>query len=48
MKETEFDHFLSVFKGVLIDLRIPTAKVGEWLAVLEGTRGQILDRDEHQ
>src|SRR5262245_4412299 len=48
VNETEFDHFLSVFKGVLIDLRIPTAKVDEWLAVLEGARAQIFDREEHQ
>jgi hemoglobin len=44
VNDEEFDHFLSVFKGVLIDLRIPTAKVGEWLAVFEGVRGQILNR----
>jgi len=25
-----------------------SAKVGEWLAVVEGARGQILDREEHQ
>jgi hypothetical protein len=44
VNEREFDHFLSVFKGVLIDLGISTAKVGEWLAVFEGARGQVLNR----
>ena len=46
VNEQEFDHFVSVFKGVLIDLRIPTAKIGQWLAVFEGARGQILNREE--
>jgi hemoglobin len=46
VNQQEFDHFLSVFKRVLIDLGIPTTKVGEWLAVFEGARGQILNRYE--
>jgi hemoglobin len=41
--EEDFDHFLWVFKGVLIDLGIPTGKVGECLAVFERARGQILN-----
>jgi hemoglobin len=44
VNEQEFDYFVSVFKGVLIDLQIPTAKIGQWLAVFEGARGQILNR----
>jgi hemoglobin len=39
----DFDHFLKVFKGVLIDLGIPTGKVRECLAVFERARGQILN-----
>lgn len=39
-----FDHFLDVFEGVLVDLRLPPGKIGEWLAVLEGARDQILNR----
>ena len=39
-----FDHFLNVFEGVLVDLRVPPGKIGEWLAVLEGARDQILNR----
>jgi hemoglobin len=39
-----FDHFLWVFKGVLVDLGIPHGKIHQWLAVFEGARGQILNR----
>ena len=39
-----FDHFLTVFKGVLVDLGVPEGKVGELLAVFEGARGQVLNR----
>lgn len=39
-----FDHFLTVFKGVLVDLEVPHGKVAEWLTVFEGVRGQILNR----
>jgi len=39
-----FDHFLAVFRGVLIDLGVTDRNVGEWLAVFEGSRGQILNR----
>ena len=39
-----FDHFLTVFKWVLVDLGVPDGKVGEWLEVFEGARDQILRR----
>jgi hemoglobin len=39
-----FDHFLAVFKRVLIDRGVPAEKIGEWLAVFEDARGQILNR----
>jgi hemoglobin len=39
-----FDHFVMVFTGVLVDLEIPAGTIGEWTAVLEGARGQILNR----
>jgi hypothetical protein len=39
-----FDHFLTVFKWVLVDLPVPDGKVGEWLEVFEGARDQILRR----
>ena len=39
-----FDHFLTVFMRVLIDLRVPHGKIHQWLAVFEGARGQILNR----
>jgi hemoglobin len=39
-----FDHFLTVFQGVLADLGIPDGKIGELLVVLEGARDQILTR----
>jgi hemoglobin len=39
-----FDHFLTVFKGVLVDLGVPHGKIHQWLVVFEGARGQILNR----
>ena len=39
-----FDHFLMVFKGVLVDLGVPAGKIGELLVVFEGARGQVLNR----
>jgi truncated hemoglobin YjbI len=39
-----FDRFLAVFKGVLVDREIPAGKIGEWLAVFESARAQILNR----
>jgi hypothetical protein len=39
-----FDHFLTVFKGVLVDLGVPDGKIGELIAVFEGARGQVLNR----
>jgi hemoglobin len=39
-----FDRFLTVFKGVLVDLGVPDGKVGELLQVFEGARGQVLNR----
>jgi hemoglobin len=39
-----FDHFLMVFKRVLVDLGIPHGQIHRWLAVFEGARGQILNR----
>lgn len=38
-----FDRYVTVFKCVLVDLEVPTVKIGEWLAILEGARGQILN-----
>ena len=38
-----FDHFLAVFEGVLVDLGVPHRKIGEWIAVIEGARSQILN-----
>ena len=37
-----FDHFLAVFKGVLVDLGLPDAKIGELMAVFEGAREHVL------
>jgi hemoglobin len=39
-----FDRFLTVFKGVLVDLGIPHGRIHQWLAVFEGARAQILNR----
>ncbi len=44
MNEQVFDRFLAVFKGVLVDLEIPAGKIGDWLAVFEDARGQVLNR----
>ena len=44
MNDQVFDRFVIVFKGVLVDLEIPAGTIGEWLAVLEDARGQILNR----
>jgi hemoglobin len=38
-----FDHFVAVFKGVLLDRGVPEGRIGEWLAVLEGARGHVLN-----
>lgn len=40
--DATFDHFLAVFKGVLVDLGVPDGKIGEILPLLEGARGQVL------
>jgi hemoglobin len=42
MDDATFDHFLGVFKGVLADLGVPDAKIGELMAVFEGARGPVL------
>ena len=39
-----FDHFLMVFKRVLVDLGVAHRKIHECLAVFEGARGQVLNR----
>jgi hemoglobin len=39
-----FDHYLFVFKGVLVDLGVPHPKIHEWLRFFESARGQILNR----
>jgi hemoglobin len=39
-----FDHFLMVFKRVLLDLEVPHGRIHEWLAVFEGARDQVLAR----
>ncbi len=39
-----FDHFLMLFKGVLVDLRVPVGKIDEILVVFEGARDQVLKR----
>ena len=44
VKDTDFDHFLAVFKGVLVDRGVPAEKIAECLAVFEGARSQILNR----
>ena len=45
MNADVFDHFLRVFRGVLIDLRVPHAKIHQWLAVFDEARGQVLNRE---
>ena len=42
--DAAFDHFLKMFEGVLVDLRVPQEKISEWLGVLEGARDEILNR----
>lgn len=44
MDDDSFDHFLQVFKGVLIDLGLPDQKIGELLEVFEGARAHVLNR----
>jgi hemoglobin len=44
LNDAVFDRFLAVFKGVLVDRGVPRRKVGAWLAVFEGARGQVLNR----
>jgi hemoglobin len=44
MDDGSFDHFLSVFRGVLVDLEVPAEKIGELLTVFEGARAQVLNR----
>ncbi len=39
-----FDHFLAVFGRVLVDIGVPAGSIGEWLAVFDGARAQILNR----
>ena len=39
-----FDHFLMVFKWVLVDLGVGHGRIHQWLTVLEDARGQILNR----
>ena len=40
----EFDHYLAVFKGVLVDIGVPAGRIAAWLAIFESMRGQILNR----
>ena len=40
----DFDHFVMVFKGVLVDRGVPAEQIAECLAVFDGARSQILDR----
>jgi hemoglobin len=42
--DVAFDRFVAVFKGVLVDRGVPHGRIHQWLAVLEGARGQILNR----
>jgi hemoglobin len=44
VNDAVFDRFLAVFRSVLVDVGVPDRKVGEWLAVFEGARSQILNR----
>jgi truncated hemoglobin YjbI len=39
-----FDQFVVVFRRVLVDRGMDARTIGEWLTVLEGARGQILNR----
>ena len=44
MHDDSFDHFLGVFKGVLVDLRVPDEKIGQLVEVFEGARARVLNR----
>jgi hemoglobin len=44
LNDEVFDHFLMVFKRVLVDRGVPHGKIHEWLAVFEGARAEILNR----
>ena len=44
LNDEVFDHFVTVFRRVLVDVGVPAGKIGEWLTVFEGARGQILNR----
>ena len=44
MDDEVFDQFLTLFKGVLVDLGVPEEKIGELIEVFEGARGQVLNR----
>ena len=44
LNDEVFDRFLSVFKGVVVDLGVPDGKIGEIMVLLEGARGQVLNR----
>ncbi len=44
MDDASFDHFLSLFRGVLVDLDVPPEMIGELLTVFEGARAQVFDR----
>jgi len=45
LNDEVFDQFLTVFKGVLVDLGVPDGKIGELMVVFEGARGQVLNRE---
>ena len=44
VSDPEFDHFLAMFKGVLVDRGVPAGTITECLAIFESARSQILDR----
>jgi hemoglobin len=44
VNDAVFDHYVGVFKGVLVDLGVPHTRFHEWLRFLESKRGQILNR----
>ncbi len=44
LNDEVFDRFLTVFKGVVVDLGVPDGKIGEIMVLLEGARGQVLNR----
>jgi hemoglobin len=43
LNDEVFDHFITVFKRVLVDLGVPHGKIHQWLAVIEGARDQVLN-----